>query len=167
MDDRWNSTSWDEFSRKWNKPVHTFLLRHVYAATILSYRLSKTSAMFLTFLLSACAHELVMMVVTRKIRMYLLILQVSSSCPRLRLPSPLTWHAISWSKYHSSWSAASLRSSRISWWVMLFSGWVYTPASLCFASPTLHIEHNLWMLNYLPNTRTEGGWRHMTPSSPL
>ncbi|KAF9477584.1 hypothetical protein BDN70DRAFT_861561 [Pholiota conissans] len=72
----WNSTSWDEFSRKWNKPVHTFLLRHVYAATILSYRLSKTSAMVLTFLLSACAHELVMMVVTRKIRMYLFILQL-------------------------------------------------------------------------------------------
>ncbi|KAF8202275.1 MBOAT, membrane-bound O-acyltransferase family-domain-containing protein [Pholiota molesta] len=76
MDGRWNSTSWDEFSRKWNKPVHTFLLRHVYAATILSYRLSKTSAMFVTFLLSAGAHELVMMVVTRKIRMYLFILQL-------------------------------------------------------------------------------------------
>ncbi|KJA28058.1 hypothetical protein HYPSUDRAFT_62448 [Hypholoma sublateritium FD-334 SS-4] len=72
----WNSTSWDEFSRKWNKPVHTFLLRHVYTATILSYRLSKTTAMFITFLISACAHELVMVVVTRKIRMYLFILQL-------------------------------------------------------------------------------------------
>jgi hypothetical protein len=65
---RWNSTSWDEFARKWNKPVHGFLLRHVYAATILRYRISRTAAMLLTFLLSACAHELVMVVVTRKFR---------------------------------------------------------------------------------------------------
>jgi len=76
MGNRWNSTSWDEFSRKWNKPVHGFLLRHVYAPTILSYRLSKTSAMLVTFLLSACVHELVMVVVTRKIRMYLFMLQI-------------------------------------------------------------------------------------------
>jgi len=65
---QWNSTSWDEFARKWNKPVHTFLLRHVYSATRKSYRISKASAMFVTFLVSALAHELVMVVVTKKIR---------------------------------------------------------------------------------------------------
>ena len=67
-DDWWNSTSWDEFSRKWNKPVHTFLLRHVYASSISSYKLSRSSAMFFTFLLSAAVHELVMAIVTKKIR---------------------------------------------------------------------------------------------------
>jgi len=56
--------------------VYTFLLRHVYAATIMSHRVSKTTAMFVTFLISACAHELVMAVVTRKFRMYLFTLQV-------------------------------------------------------------------------------------------
>jgi len=56
--------------------VYAFLLRHVYAATITSYRVSKTTAMFVTFLISACAHELVMSVVTRKFRMYLFTLQV-------------------------------------------------------------------------------------------
>ncbi|KAF8817376.1 hypothetical protein BYT27DRAFT_7152839 [Phlegmacium glaucopus] len=75
-EDWWNSTSWDEFARKWNKPVHVFLLRHVYAATIMRYRVSKFTAMLLTFLLSACAHELVMSVVTRKFRMYLFALQI-------------------------------------------------------------------------------------------
>lgn len=75
-EDWWNSTSWDEFARKWNKPVHTFLLRHVYASTISSYKLSRKSAMFITFLLSACVHELVMAVVTKKIRMYLFTLQL-------------------------------------------------------------------------------------------
>ncbi|KAF9647429.1 MBOAT-domain-containing protein [Thelephora ganbajun] len=72
----WNSTSWDEFSRKWNRPVHQFLLRHVYASTMRSYKLSKTSAMFITFLLSAAVHELVMVVVTQKIRMYLFMAQI-------------------------------------------------------------------------------------------
>ncbi|KAK7025238.1 O-acyltransferase [Favolaschia claudopus] len=75
-EDWWNSTSWDEFSRKWNKPVHTFLLHHVYASTITSYQFSRSSAMFATFLLSACVHELVMVVVTKKFRMYLFLLQL-------------------------------------------------------------------------------------------
>lgn len=48
--------------------MHTFLLRHVYASSISSYKLSKKSAMFLTFLLSAAVHELVMAIVTKKIR---------------------------------------------------------------------------------------------------
>ncbi|KAG8908604.1 hypothetical protein FRB99_004892 [Tulasnella sp. 403] len=70
-EDWWNSTSWDEFSRKWNKPVHSFLLRHVYASSISYHKLTKPSAAVLTFLLSALLHELVMAVVTKKIRMYL------------------------------------------------------------------------------------------------
>ncbi len=75
--DWWNSTTWDQFSRKWNKPVHTFLLRHVYASTMSGLQLSKASATFLTFLLSALCHELVMAVVTKKIRPYLFLMQVS------------------------------------------------------------------------------------------
>ncbi|TKA51699.1 hypothetical protein B0A53_05404 [Rhodotorula sp. CCFEE 5036] len=72
--DWWNSTSFDEFSRKWNRPVHTFLLRHVYATTISTYRLSKFSAAFITFLLSAAVHELVMLVVTKKMAQLPLIM---------------------------------------------------------------------------------------------
>ncbi|GAA5989577.1 hypothetical protein JCM10908_000537 [Rhodotorula pacifica] len=75
--DWWNSTSFDEFSRKWNRPVHTFLLRHVYATTISTYRLSKFSAAFITFLLSAAVHELVMLVVTKKVRLYLFLMQMA------------------------------------------------------------------------------------------
>ncbi|KAJ7623171.1 MBOAT, membrane-bound O-acyltransferase family-domain-containing protein [Roridomyces roridus] len=75
-EDWWNSTSWDEFSRKWNKPVHTFLLHHVYSSTMASYKLSRGSAMFVTFLLSACVHELVMVVVTKKFRMYIFLMQL-------------------------------------------------------------------------------------------
>lgn len=42
-----------------------------------SYKLSKQSALFFTFLLSAAVHELVMAVVTKKIRMYLFFLQLA------------------------------------------------------------------------------------------
>ncbi|GAA5861742.1 hypothetical protein JCM3774_002691 [Rhodotorula dairenensis] len=75
--DWWNATSFDEFSRKWNRPVHTFLLRHVYMTTISTYRLSKFSAAFITFLLSAAVHELVMLVVTKKVRLYLFLMQMA------------------------------------------------------------------------------------------
>lgn len=67
-EDWWNSTSWDEFARKWNKPVHSFLLRHVYASSISYHGMSKPSAAMVTFFLSALLHELVMAIVTKKIR---------------------------------------------------------------------------------------------------
>ncbi|GAA5959794.1 hypothetical protein JCM21900_001017 [Sporobolomyces salmonicolor] len=75
--DWWNSTTFDEFSRRWNVPVHTFLLRHVYASTMSTYHFSKFQAAFVTFFLSACVHELVMAVVTKKIRLYLFMLQMA------------------------------------------------------------------------------------------
>ncbi|GAA5907627.1 uncharacterized protein JCM6883_001838 [Sporobolomyces salmoneus] len=75
--DWWNSTTFDEFSRKWNVPVHTFLLRHVYSSTMTAYKFSKFQAAFVTFFLSACVHELVMAVVTKKIRMYLFVMQMA------------------------------------------------------------------------------------------
>ena len=40
-------------------------------------RFSRTSAAFVTFLLSACCHELVMAVVTKKIRPYLFLMQMA------------------------------------------------------------------------------------------
>ncbi|GBB98452.1 hypothetical protein RclHR1_03230010 [Rhizophagus clarus] len=76
-DDWWNSITWEEFARKWNKPVHHFLLRHVYQSSIESYKLSKRDAAFMTFFLSSLIHELVMVVVSKKIRMYLFFLQMS------------------------------------------------------------------------------------------
>ncbi|KAF9327517.1 hypothetical protein BGZ91_001432 [Linnemannia elongata] len=75
-EDWWNCVSFDEWARKWNKPVHHFLLRHVYDSSIESFHLSKSNAAFATFFLSSCVHELVMMVVTRKVRLYLFVLQM-------------------------------------------------------------------------------------------
>ncbi|KAH8926453.1 hypothetical protein BT69DRAFT_1259288 [Atractiella rhizophila] len=75
--DWWNSVTWDQFARRWNKPVHSFLMKHVYASTRSTYGISRGSAAFVTFFLSACFHELVMAVVTKKIRMYLFFMQMA------------------------------------------------------------------------------------------
>lgn len=75
--DWWNSCSFDEFSRKWNKPVHNFLLKHVYASTISSYGVSRSAAAIITLFLSSLVHELLMVIVTRKLRLYLFLAQMT------------------------------------------------------------------------------------------
>lgn len=75
--DWWNSADWLDFSRKWNRPVHLFLQRHVYSAS--RTLMSKPLAITITFLISALAHELVMVCISRKWRGYgafLMCLQV-------------------------------------------------------------------------------------------
>lgn len=51
--DWWNSVSWDQFARDWNRPVHNFLLRHVYHSSISSLRVGKGAATLITFAISA------------------------------------------------------------------------------------------------------------------
>jgi sterol O-acyltransferase len=72
----WNSVSWDQYARDWNRPVHDFLLRHVYNSSISSFHLSKGTATFVTFLLSACVHELLMLCLFKKVRGYLFAMQL-------------------------------------------------------------------------------------------
>ncbi|KAJ3042246.1 hypothetical protein HK097_002080 [Rhizophlyctis rosea] len=75
-EDWWNSATFDEYARKWNKPVHEFLLRHVYLEGVTTYKLSRQNATFLTFFLSSCLHELVMIVIGKKFRLYLFLMQM-------------------------------------------------------------------------------------------
>ncbi|KAK1477220.1 MBOAT family protein [Colletotrichum cuscutae] len=72
----WNSVSWDQFARDWNRPVHNFLLRHVYHSSISSMKVNRHTATLITFFLSACVHELVMWCLFKKLRGYLLFLQM-------------------------------------------------------------------------------------------
>lgn len=73
----WSCTDWSEFSRIWNRPVHKFLLRHVYHSSISALHMSKTNATLFTFMLSSLVHELVMFVIFGRLRGYLLLLQMS------------------------------------------------------------------------------------------
>ncbi|GAD96484.1 sterol o-acyltransferase (APE2), putative [Paecilomyces variotii No. 5] len=66
--DWWNSCDWLEFSREWNIPVHHFLRRHVYFSSKTHF--SSSVSMFITFLVSSIAHELVMACITKKLRGY-------------------------------------------------------------------------------------------------
>lgn len=75
--DWWNSVSWDQYARDWNRPVHSFLLRHVYHSSISAFHLSKMGATFVTFLLSAIVHEILMFCLFKKVRGYLFALQLS------------------------------------------------------------------------------------------
>jgi len=75
--DWWNCVSWDQWARDWNRPVHNFLLRHVYHSSISTFQLSKKSATLVTFALSACIHELMMFCLFKKLRGYLFALQLA------------------------------------------------------------------------------------------
>ncbi|KAL1867733.1 Sterol O-acyltransferase 2 (Sterol-ester synthase 2) [Diaporthe australafricana] len=74
--DWWNSISWDQFARDWNRPVHNFLLRHVYHSSISAMKVNKHTATLFTFFLSALVHELVMWCIFKKLRGYLLFMQM-------------------------------------------------------------------------------------------
>ncbi|KAM7197323.1 hypothetical protein V8F20_006677 [Naviculisporaceae sp. PSN 640] len=73
--DWWNSTDWMEFSREWNIPVYSFLRRHVYSAS--RPHIGKAYATVITFLISAFGHEIVMACITKKLRGYGFICQMS------------------------------------------------------------------------------------------
>ncbi|CCF60313.1 hypothetical protein KAFR_0J02490 [Kazachstania africana CBS 2517] len=75
--DWWNCVSWAEFSRIWNVPVHKFLLRHVYHASISKWKLNKLQATMFTFILSSIFHELSMISIFKKFRPYLFLFQMS------------------------------------------------------------------------------------------
>lgn len=72
----WNSVAWDEFARDWNRPVHNFLFRHVYHSSISAFKVSRPMATLITFFLSACVHELVMWCIFKKLRGYLMVMQM-------------------------------------------------------------------------------------------
>ncbi|KAF9175501.1 hypothetical protein BGX21_005514 [Mortierella sp. AD011] len=118
-DDWWNCTNLDEWARKWNKPVHNFLLHHVYFSSIESFHLSKANAAMATFFLSSCVHELVMMIVTRKVRMYLFVLQMGQL--------PLIWLG------HRQVIRENPRLANVLFWAGMFSGPPLLGVAYCYA----------------------------------
>ncbi|CZS88063.1 related to acyl-CoA cholesterol acyltransferase [Rhynchosporium graminicola] len=111
--DWWNSVSWDQFARDWNRPVHNFLLRHVYHSSISSMQVNKKTATLITFFLSACVHELVMWCLFKKLRGYLLCLQM--------MQLPLV--ALS----RTPWLKGRATIGNLIFWVGIFTG----PSLLC------------------------------------
>ncbi|CAK9439564.1 uncharacterized protein LODBEIA_P36640 [Lodderomyces beijingensis] len=73
----WSCTDFSQFARLWNKPVHNFLLRHVYHSSISAFHVNKIHAALFTFILSSLVHELVMYIIFGTVRGYLLWFQMS------------------------------------------------------------------------------------------
>ncbi|OAQ65827.1 acyl-CoA/sterol acyltransferase [Pochonia chlamydosporia 170] len=109
----WNSVSWDQFARDWNRPVHVFLLRHVYHSSISSMKVNKHTATLITFFLSACIHELVMWCLFNKLRGYLLVLQMCQ-LPLVRLS-------------RTKWLKGQKTLGNLIFWLGIFTG----PSLLC------------------------------------
>lgn len=111
--DWWNSVSWDQFARDWNRPVHNFLLRHVYHSSISAMKVNKHTATLITFFLSALVHELVMWCIFKKLRGYLLVLQMFQ-LPLVRLS-------------RTKWLKGRQTLGNVFFWLGIFTG----PSILC------------------------------------
>lgn len=117
-DDWWNSSSFDQFARRWNIPVHEFLMRHVYLESISTYKTSKQTATYITFLFSSILHELVMFMTTRKLKLYLFFLQM------FQLPL-IYLGRLPWSKNNPT-------LGNIFFWVSMYCGPPLLAAAYCW-----------------------------------
>jgi len=106
--DWWNSTSFEEFSRKWNKPVHEFLLRHVHIEAQVSLGLGRGLSTIVTFIYSILAHELLLLNMFGIFRPYLGILSLFQIplWPLMRshfITNRLLGNVIFWASLMAAW----------------------------------------------------------------
>lgn len=109
----WSCVDWFEYARFWNKPVHRFLLRHVYHSSISALSLNKNAANFVTFILSSIVHEIVMYVIFGRWRGYLFAFQMS------QIPMALISRT------------ALMRNQKVFGNVVCWFGFVSGPAIIC------------------------------------
>ncbi|OMJ93142.1 hypothetical protein SteCoe_3960 [Stentor coeruleus] len=67
----WNSDGYEDFGRKWNRPVHFFLYKHIYLECTNHFKLSPQKAKYATYLFSSLCHELIIAVMIRRIAPFL------------------------------------------------------------------------------------------------
>ncbi|KAM0903472.1 hypothetical protein ACQ4PT_018682 [Festuca glaucescens] len=67
--DWWNAKTIDEYWRKWNMPVHKWIVRHIYFPSMRS-GISKEVAVFISFFVSAVLHELCVAVPCRIVKFW-------------------------------------------------------------------------------------------------
>lgn len=64
--DWWNAGNLGEYWRKWNFPIHNFLIRHIYYP-LRRRKISKPVSLLITFLVSAAAHEYIIIGIFRRV----------------------------------------------------------------------------------------------------
>jgi len=70
-EDWWNAPTFDEWWKRWNAPVHEWMLRHIYQDSQRTLKLSRNVAGLATFLFSAVLHEIVLTVAFGMVRPFL------------------------------------------------------------------------------------------------
>jgi sterol O-acyltransferase len=74
--DWWNSTTMEEFSRRWNLPVHAWLHRHIFLELKKNFNYSNEFSAFITFLVSSIFHEFILILTFRLVMPYLFLSQM-------------------------------------------------------------------------------------------
>jgi sterol O-acyltransferase len=74
--DWWNSTTMEEFSRRWNLPVHAWLHRHIFLELKKNFGYSNEFSAFITFLVSSIFHEFILILTFRLVMPYLFLSQM-------------------------------------------------------------------------------------------
>jgi len=67
-EDWWNSLNYYDFNKKWNKVVHEYFYRHVYAEAVHTWYWSRGAASLWVFFISGLLHEIMMILVFRRLR---------------------------------------------------------------------------------------------------
>ncbi|KAI1418974.1 MBOAT family protein [Xylaria sp. FL1777] len=104
--DWWNCSDWMEFSREWNVPVYSFLRRHVYATS--KPTIGRSNATFVTFLVSAIGHEIIMACITKKLRGYGFV------CQMMQLPIVML--------QHTRWVRTHKTANNVLFWISMILG---------------------------------------------
>jgi len=74
--DWWNSTTMEEFSRRWNLPVHAWLHRHIFTELKKNFGYRNEFSAFITFLVSSIFHEFILILTFRLVMPYLFLSQM-------------------------------------------------------------------------------------------
>ena len=94
--DWWNSTTFSQFWRRWNKPVHHFLHNHVYLTLYfinkiflkfirIENKFSRESSVFWTFFVSGCIHEIAMIIIFKSFKFYFLAIFIFQLVRKIEL----------------------------------------------------------------------------------
>ncbi|KAJ1721214.1 Sterol O-acyltransferase 2 (Sterol-ester synthase 2) [Coemansia erecta] len=108
-DDWWNARGLDEFSRKWNRPVHMFLARHIYMPVRENWRIrgdsvtkdmvtrirksvpASVAAMAATFFFSSILHEVTIVVACHRWNHALFFFSQMMQIPLIILSERASW----------------------------------------------------------------------------
>jgi len=121
--DWWNATSFDVWWRKWNRPVHKWMARHIYHDFMHVTKGTRPMATFVTFLVSAVLHEFVIAVGIGMFR------PILSGCMLLQI-------GLIWFSKHAIFSGTQV--GNVIMWMTVFLGQPMVEVMYCYEYNRVH-----------------------------